>query len=119
MRIALPHEYGYVNQHFGRSREFAIVELVDGKMVSKKIVSAEQLQHNHGGLAGLLKDEQVDTVIVGGIGAGALQPLKETGMQVIAGINGKIEEVVMKYAQGQLPSGLVVCCNDHGDNCSH
>jgi len=124
MKIALPHEYGYINQHFGRSKEFAIVELADGKMVSQKIISAEQLQHNHEGLAGLLKGEHVDMVIVGGIGARALEPLKEIGLQVVTGISGKIEEAVVKYVQGQLPSGSEVCCHHHGDhhdghNCGH
>lgn len=124
MKIALPHEYGYINQHFGRSKEFAIVELVDGEIVAKKIVSAEQLQHNHEGLAGLLKGEQVDVVIVGGIGARALEPLKAIGMQVVTGINGKIEEAVAKYIQGQLPSSSDACCNHHHDDhhghgCTH
>ncbi|WP_347488371.1 NifB/NifX family molybdenum-iron cluster-binding protein [Desulfoscipio sp. XC116] len=119
MRIALPHESGYINQHFGRSQEFIIVELAGQEITSKKIVSAEQLQHNHEGLAGLLKGEQVDVVIVGGIGARALEPLKEIGLQVITGISGKIEEAVTKYVQGQLSSGSAACCNHHGDHHGH
>lgn len=119
MKIALPHEYGYVNQHFGRSREFVIVEIEDGQMVAKKIILAEQMQHNHEGLAGLLRDEQVDTVIVGGIGAGALQPLKAIGLQVITGISGKIDDVVVKYTLGQLPSNSTASCDNHDVNCEH
>lgn len=119
MKIALPHEYGYVNQHFGKSREFVIVEMDGGQMAAKKILSAEQLQHNHEGLAGLLKDEQVDIVIVGGIGAGALGPLKALGLQVVTGISGKIDEVVVNYVQGKLPSNSVASCDNHGANCEH
>ncbi|AGL03028.1 NifB/NifX family molybdenum-iron cluster-binding protein [Desulfoscipio gibsoniae] len=123
MKIALPHEYGHINQHFGRSREFIIVELTEGEIVGKKIVSSEQLQHNHEGLAGLLTDEQVDVVIVGGIGARALEPLKNMGLTVVSGVNGKIEEAVYKYVQGQLPTNSEVCCHHHGehhgDGCSH
>jgi len=119
MKIALPHEYGYVNQHFGKSKEFAIVELEDGQMVAKKIISAEQMLHDHEGLAGLLQQEQVDTVIVGGIGGGALGPLKAIGVQVVTGINGKIEDVVAKYAAGQLPMGSEASCNEHEGHCEH
>ncbi|TYO95966.1 NifB/NifX family molybdenum-iron cluster-binding protein [Desulfallas thermosapovorans] len=123
MKIALPHEYGYINQHFGRSKEFIIVELDEGQIANKRIVSAEQLQHNHEGLAGLLKGEQVDTVIVGGIGARALEPLKANGMQVVTGVSGKIDEVVIKFARGQLPTGSEACCShhhgEHGHGCSH
>ncbi|KAF1084881.1 Dinitrogenase iron-molybdenum cofactor [Sporotomaculum syntrophicum] len=119
MKIALPHEYGYVNQHFGKSREFVIVELSGGQIIDKKIISAEQMQHNHEGLAGLLRDEQVDTVIVGGIGAGALQPLKANGLQVITGISGKIDDVVVKYTLGHLPSNSAASCDNHDVNCEH
>jgi len=119
MKIALPFEYGYINQHFGKSKEFIIVELEDGQIVAKKIISAEQLMHNHEGLAGLLQQEQVDTVIAGGIGAGALQPLKAIGVQVVTGVNGKIEDVVAEYANGQLPTGSEATCNNHGEHCEH
>ncbi len=119
MKIALPHEYGYVNQHFGKSREFVIVEIEGRQIVAKKIISAEQLQHNHEGLDGLLRDEQVDTVIVGGIGAGALQPLKANGLQVVTEISGKIDDVVVKYTLGQLHSNSAASCDNHDANCEH
>lgn len=123
MKIALPYEYGYVNQHFGRSKEFTIVELNEGKTVSQKNVSAEDLQHNHEGLAGLMKNENVDVVIVGGIGARALAPLKEGGLEVVTGVSGKITEVIDKYVRGELKSSSEACCNHHGDHhdhgCSH
>jgi predicted Fe-Mo cluster-binding NifX family protein len=122
MKIALPHEYGHVNQHFGRSREFAVIEADGEKILSQKIISAESLQHNHEGLAGLMQKEGIDVVIVGGIGARALAPLKENGLEVITGASGKIAEVVGRYLRGELVSSTAVCSHHHGDHdhgCHH
>jgi len=122
MKLAMPHEQGKVNQHFGVSKEFAIVELENGKIKTSKIISAQQLQHNHSGLAGLMKSEQVDVVITGGIGAMAINALQENGLQVVSGAKGNIEEVALAFAQGELNTQSTPCCNHHGDHghgCQH
>jgi predicted Fe-Mo cluster-binding NifX family protein len=119
MKIAIPSEYGYVNQHFGRSREFTVVELDNGKIVSQKIISADNLQHNHAGLAGLMQNEGIEVVIVGGIGAKALEALEESGLRVVSGANGKIEEVVGSFARGELVSSAQGCCHHHGEHHGH
>lgn len=119
MKIAMPSEYGYVNQHFGRSREFTVVELNDGKIIAQKTVSADNLQHNHAGLAGLMQNEGVEVVIVGGIGAMAMQALEQSGLRVISGASGKIEEVVASFARGELVSSGQACCHHHGEHHDH
>lgn len=116
MKIALPDDNGNVNQHFGRSKVFKVIELENGAIKSQKNVSAENLQHNHEGLAGLMRNERVDVVIVGGIGARALEPLQQAGLEVITGANGKIEEVVSSYARGELVSNSSACCSHHGED---
>jgi len=115
MKIAMPSEQGYVNQHFGRSKEFTVVELENENIVSQKKVSAEALQHNHAGLAGLMQDEGVDVVIVGGIGAYAMQALEATGLKVVSGGSGKIEDVVACFIRGELIS-RPQACSHHGEH---
>ena len=122
MKLAMPFENGKVNQHFGRSREFIVVDVEDGTIKARKIVSADQLQHNHEGLAGLMKSEHVDVVITGGIGAKALIALEESGLRVISGASGSIEETVVSFVRGELDTGKASCCNHHGEHghgCHH
>ena len=119
MKIAIPSEYGHVNQHFGMSKEFTIIELDGDSIVSQKIISSESLQHNHSGLAGLMKDESVDTVIVGGIGAHALQALEQSGLKVVSGGSGKIGDVVARFARGELTGRPQSCSHHHGEHHHH
>ncbi|MBM7853961.1 putative Fe-Mo cluster-binding NifX family protein [Desulfohalotomaculum tongense] len=115
MKIAMPVENGQVNPHFGTSREFAVLELKEGKVVDKKIISAEGLQHNHGGLAGLIRNEQVDVVITGGIGGHMLEALQQMGLKVVPGAAGEITAVAEAYAAGTLATRPNVCgCGGHG-----
>lgn len=126
MRLAIPNDNGMVNQHFGQSKEFVIIEMSGQEIKDKKIVSAAELAHNHSGLAGLLENEKVEAAILGGIGPYALEALREKGFKVITGISGNIEDVARTYAKGELVSRNVVCNHSghghghsHGGGCSH
>ncbi|OAT85937.1 NifB/NifX family molybdenum-iron cluster-binding protein [Desulfotomaculum copahuensis] len=114
MKIAVPNERGRVNQHFGRSQEFLIMDLEGDSIKEQHTVSAAQLQHNHEGLAGLLKREGVDTVILGGIGPAALQALEAAGFNVITGASGEVAAVARDCARGELVSRGAVCDHSHG-----
>ncbi|WP_031515914.1 NifB/NifX family molybdenum-iron cluster-binding protein [Desulfofalx alkaliphila] len=114
MKIAMPIKEGKINPHFGTTREFAILQLEEGKVVDKKIISAEGLQHNHGGLAGLIKNEGVDVAIMGGIGGHMLEALQQMGVKVVNGAAGEVVEVAEAYAAGTLQTKPVVCgCGGH------
>ena len=119
MKIAMPKNEEVINQHFGKSKSFQIVTIEDSKVTETKELSAEKLQHNHGGLAGLLKEEGVNLIITGGIGQGALDSLKEENFEVIRGISGKIEDIINSYLNGELKDTNVVCNHDHGDHHQH
>lgn len=119
MKLAIPSNNGEVNPHFGQSKTFAIVEINDQQEVtSVEEVSAANLQHKHEGLAGLLKDQKVDVVIVGGIGAGAVNALEAAGLQVLFGASGPIKQVAETFARGEFVSKRVMC-NHHGGHHHH
>lgn len=119
MKIAVPNDNGNVNQHFGQSKEFIICDVEGQSMVGQKVASAESLQHNHGGLANLLSGENVEVVILGGIGPYALEALEQKGFKVITGASGEIKSVVEAYARGELVSRRVVCGHHHGHGHGH
>lgn len=113
MKIAFPSDNGQINQHFGRSREFAILEMDGQKIAGRKLVSADSLQHNHQGLADLLAAEKVDAVVLGGIGPYALQALEQSGLKVITGASGDIGAAAEKFARGELVSRGTSCGHHH------
>jgi len=116
MKIAMPKNEDIINQHFGKSKSFQIITIEDGKVTETKELSAQSLQHNHGGLAGLLIEEDVNLIITGGIGQGALDSLKEANFEVIRGVSGKIEDIIDSYLSGELKDKNIICNHDHGDH---
>ena len=52
MKIAVTHENGNVFGHFGKSKEFAIFEAEDGKVVSSHVEKAPE--EGHEAMVGLL-----------------------------------------------------------------
>lgn len=119
MKIAVPNNAGQINQHFGQSREFVILEMDGAEIKNQSLVSAADLQHNHSGLAGLLKDQNVDVVILGGIGPGAIEALEHNGFKLFTGITGSIEEAAKACARGELVSRGAVCNHSHGHSHGH
>ncbi|MGB4504823.1 MAG: NifB/NifX family molybdenum-iron cluster-binding protein [Syntrophaceticus sp.] len=122
MKIAMPHVSGLVNPHFGQSKEFIIFE-TDGKQVTgSNIITNNDLCHNHGGLANLLKSEGVDVVITGGVGQPMVRALKSVGFEVITGASGEAARVAADYLNGTLKTATITLCvcgdhnHDHNDN---
>lgn len=122
MKIAMPYKEGKINEHFGSSQEFVVIEAESGKITGKKMVTNESL-HNHGGLAKLLKAEGVEVVITGGIGRPMAEALQSVGFNVITGASGEVEKVAGDFLSGQLVSRPVMCnCggnHDHGHGHHH
>ena len=113
LKIAMPHLNGRVNAHFGRSREFVVIEIEEQNITGKKILTNEVL-HNHGGLASMLLSEDVEVVITGGIGRPMAEALMRSGLQVISGASGEVEKVAMDYINGRLITGGGHCsCGGH------
>ncbi|MCF8010402.1 MAG: NifB/NifX family molybdenum-iron cluster-binding protein [Clostridiales bacterium] len=114
MKVALPIDGENINQHYGKSKEFVIWEVEGQNVKEDKVVSTVNLAHNHEGLANLFKTENVEVIILGGIGPPALQALEESGLIVITGAEGTIRDIVELYAQGNLESRYVSCDKNHG-----
>ena len=77
MRIAIPYEEGNVFQHFGKSKQFKLYTVEDGKIVSSEVISAGDTGHE--ALAGLLAELDVKAVICGGLGQGMMNALAASG----------------------------------------
>lgn len=120
MKIAVTCENGKVFQHFGHTPEFAVFEAVDGKIISETILSSGE--SGHGALAALLSGANVEVLICGGIGGGAMNALARENILVVGGAEGDVRETAEAFANGTLKVRANFHCNhhDHGDghNCS-
>ena len=121
MRIAVTYENGEIFQHFGHTEQFKIYNVEDGKIVSSETVSTNG--SGHGALAGLLLSLNVDVLICGGIGPGAVNALGMCGIRVFGGIKGLADAAVQALLQGNLAYNPEPNCDhhdgEHGGHCDH
>ncbi len=114
MKIAVTYENGEVFQHFGHTQEFKIYEVEDGKVISSAVIGSDG--NGHEALAGLLSGREIDVLICGGIGGGAVAALTEEGIELCAGASGSADEAVAAYLRGELVNTGVNCDHHHGEH---
>lgn len=122
MRLAIATEDGNVAQHFGRCPGFTIVDIEDGKIISKNFIeNPGHKAHQPGAVPRFLKSQSVDCVVAGGMGPNAVMNLQASGIKVIVGVTGSIDETVEKFLKGSLKGGESLC--EHGvhghEGCKH
>lgn len=120
MRIAVAYENGGIFQHFGRTEQFKLYDVEDGKIVAEQIVDTNG--SGHGALAGFLLEAKADALICGGIGMGAQMALSDAGIRLYAGVQGDADAAVKALAEGNLDYDPDARCDHHehhdGD-CGH
>ena len=114
-------ETNNVFQHFGKCEQFTIFEIEDSKLVSTSKLKSNG--EGHSALGNLLKENQIDVLLCGGIGQGALDILLEAGISVYPGMQGDVNVVAASYLDGSIFNGGFSNCehheHDHGveDSC--
>jgi predicted Fe-Mo cluster-binding NifX family protein len=112
MKIAVPVSNGTLYPHFGHCRQFAVL---DADPETKTINSAEMLTpppHEPGVLPAWLSEVGCSVIIAGGMGGRALEMFRRNGIEVVIGApEGKPEEIVLGYLNGNLRTGANAC--DH------
>ncbi len=111
MKIAATFENGTIFGHFGHTRQFKVYDVEAGKVVGERVVDTNG--SGHGALAGFLADLGVDTLICGGIGAGAQNALAEAGIRLYGGVTGSADEAVKALLEGKLTYDAEVHCDHH------
>lgn len=117
MKIAVTFENGSVFQHFGHSRTFKIYSIENGTVVQAETIPV--MGEGHGALASFLQSLGVNTLICGGIGAGARMALREANIEVYAGVSGAADEAVLALLEGTLKYDPDALCRHHGDHGGH
>ena len=107
-----------VNGHFGSSRDFLIYN-TDGKKF--EIRTNKDADHQHGMCQPLkaIDGAAISVVIVGGLGAGALNKLNAAGIKVFGAIEGSVEQNINCFESGLLHELTpATACAGHG-SCDH
>ena len=124
MKIAISTDKGNVSPHFGRCPTFTIVEIADGKIIKKE--ETPNPGHHPGFLPEFLKEKGVECIICGGMGPRAQSLFTQKKINVILGVEGKINDVIDKLLKGELKGGESLCRPGQGkgygipkSECSH
>ena len=115
---------GNVSPHFGHSPAFVVAELDGQTVVTSRVV----VSPGHGAgcsMPGFVRQLGASTLIVGGLGAGAVAGLASAGIEVVAGVSGSAAAALAALVKGELASGPSSCSghggHGHGDGhrCGH
>lgn len=117
MKLAITYDNGQVFQHFGKTQQFKIYDIQQGK-VGPSLVTGTGGQ-GHGALAGLLRALGISVLICGGIGPGAQEALKSLDITVIPGITGDADQAVQDFVDGKLVPNTEALCSHHHDGPAH
>ena len=120
MKIAVTYDNGNIFQHFGRTEYFKVYEIEDNKIIDSQVIGSNGV--GHGALAGLLADQDIKVLICGGLGGGALNALRNAGIEVCAGAAGDADTAVEMYLRGELVDSGANCDHHHhgnGHECGH
>lgn len=115
MKAAVTTENQEVYQHFGKCQTFTIAIIEEGQIKSKSLLDAKD--SGHAALAGLLQQNDVDTLVCGGIGQGAINALAAAGINVIRGCQGRVSLILEMLASGSLKDDPTHSCNHHDHEC--
>lgn len=114
MRIAVTYENGQIFQHFGRTEQFKLYDVADGKIISEQVVGT--MGTGHGALAGFLKNAQADVLICGGIGGGAQMAMREAGIALYGGNTGSADDAVRAFLAQTLVQNENPTCDHHHEH---
>ena len=117
MKIAVTYENGRIFQHFGHTEEFKIYETDNGEIISAEVISTDG--QGHSALADFLFNNNISSVICGGIGGGAVNALAEAGIKVYAGVAGDADAAVIALLKNELDYVQDANCDHHHECTDH
>jgi predicted Fe-Mo cluster-binding NifX family protein len=91
-----------VNDHFGMSEYFALLEVDGGEIKKVEIIGDNPSEGERKSPAGLLADRGVKVVLAGGIGPHMIKDLQDSGVRIFRGAAGTVEQAFEDYKAGML-----------------
>ncbi len=120
--IAVPTTGDIVDDHFGHCDFYTIFKIDDGKILGIERFSSPPGCGCKSNIAPILRDMGISVMLAGNMGQGALDVLKNVGIDVVRGCSGKVETVALEYLNGNLTDSGTGCAEHtahHGNSGHH
>jgi predicted Fe-Mo cluster-binding NifX family protein len=114
MKIAVTYDQGMVFQHFGHTEEFKVYTVENNEIIKSEIIKTNGV--GHCALGNFLAELEVEVLICGGIGMGAINNLTRAGINIYPGVMGEADMVVEDFIAGILEYNPETRCNHHHDH---
>lgn len=111
MKIAITYENEKVFQHFGHTEKVKVYTVENNKVISAEVLDTNGAGHEL--LVNFLKDNGVEVLICGGIGAGAKVALEKAGIKLFGGVSGNCDEILTAYLNKSLKYNPDTTCTHH------
>ena len=114
MIIATTYKDGLISDHFGRTEEFMIYEIENGMVIKNYIKDNQGL--SHGNLVKILVENNVNVLICGTCGTGAINIMNSYNIECVAGAQGDSLDAVLDYLSGNIKlkeNAIHECHHDH------
>ncbi|WP_298368085.1 NifB/NifX family molybdenum-iron cluster-binding protein [uncultured Lutibacter sp.] len=123
-KIAIPvSENNQLEDHFGQCEFYGIYTISDkNEIINAQILESEQGCGCKSNIASVLAMQGVTLMLAGGIGAGAINVLNNSGIDVLRGCSGNVTDILAQYINGQLIDSGESCLqheHHHGDGDGH
>ncbi|MFH1580770.1 MAG: NifB/NifX family molybdenum-iron cluster-binding protein [Pseudomonadota bacterium] len=105
--------------HFGSAPMFIVVDMEANKI---SVINNRDMHHMHGACNPIkaFDGQNVDAIVVGGIGAGALSKLNQSGIRVYQAQAPIIKDNMVMFKSKSLQEiTLQHCCGGHEGECAH
>jgi len=126
MKIAVPvTSTNQIDDHFGHCESYSVYSITENNEISEtKRVESPQGCGCKSDIASVLASDGVTLMLAGGIGAGAINVLSNSGINVVRGCSGDATEVVKLYLSGSVKDSGSSCHqheahHENGHQCSH
>ncbi len=107
MIIAIATDGRQVSPHFGRCQAYTMVDIENGHIVKREQVTNPG--HAPGAIPEFLNKKGAKKIVCGGIGARATELFGQYGIEIVAGIDDMIENVIERLMKGTLAGGDSLC----------
>lgn len=121
MKIAVPvTKDNQIDGHFGHCESYGVFTISENKEIEDfKTVQSLKGCGCKSGIASVLAGDGVSVMLAAGIGGGAVNVLKNNGIEVIRGCSGDAKDVVELYLKGLVEDKGSSCHKHHDHDHNH
>ena len=124
-KIAIPTRSDQVDEHFGHCEYYTIITFDEKNNEKERVVLESPAGCGcKSNIAGTLSQLGVSTMLAGNIGAGARNVMAHSGIEVLGGFSGDINNAVSLWLKGDLENTDLTCSehehhHEHGHHGDH